>query len=315
MAEAITLEQKGDSSFWSPWVVLLLGTPFAFLNWWRMKKRGKAVFFLGANIFVNLLVSWTEYKGGITPTDHALSTQIIFSRLLINIAFVGLLAVTMSTDIRRFKKEGHAPASVKWQIIFVFWVILVIANLGIWAVLDYGARETGTCRFPRFQDVIYQKEFEQRTGLATLVLGRKDFSCDWVWDIEHIEPFHTNGYRLLLMGDLDKKQKTNFWVSEFIYQNEKVTVENFSEVASQATQLNGSKYHINVEDPNAQFSQVDCSRSSSNEFTLCNLIFGYQNMISETELTFSGLSDEQINTLIQLVVSTNSQRIQAYERN
>jgi hypothetical protein len=311
MAEAIVVEQKGDSSFWSPWVVLLLGTPFAFLNWWRMKKWGKAVFFLVTNIFANLLISWTEYKGGITPTDHALSTQIIFARLFIHIAFAGLLALMISVDIQRFKEEGRAPASVKWQVIFVFWAILVIANLGIWVALDYGAREIGICRFPRFQDVIYQKEFEQRTGLATLVLGRNDFNCDWIWDIEVVEPFHENGYYLYLVGDLNNKQKSSFWASELIFEYEKVTTENFSEIVQGFTGLDGSEYLVKVEDLNARYSKVECARYS--DFTICNLILGYQNVISRLELTFSGLSDEQINELIQSVVSTNSQRIQAYE--
>ncbi len=311
MAEAITVEQKGSSSFWPPWVVFLLGTPFAFLNWWRMKKRGKAVFFLVANIFANLLISWTKYKGGITPTDHALSTQTIFFRLLINTAFAGLLALMMSADIRRFKKEGQASASVKWQIIFAFWAILIIANFGVWAVLDYGAKEAGFCRFPRFQDVIYQKELEQRTGLATLVLGRNDFNCDWIWDIEAVKPFRENGYYLYLVGDLNNKQKSSFWVSELIFEYDKVTTENFSEIVRRFTGLEGSEYLVKVEDPNARYSKIECARYS--DFTMCNLILGYQNVISRLELTFSGLSDEQINELIHSVISTNSKRIQAYE--
>lgn len=311
MTESIAVEQKGDSSFWSPWIVVLLGTPFAFLNWWRMKKKRKAAFFLVANIFVNWLTSWTEYTNGITDTDHTLFTQILLANLLIQIAFIGILVLMMSIDIRRFKKEGQVSASVKWQVIFVFWAFLAVAHFGIWAALDYGAREMGLCRFPRFQDVIYQKEFEQRTGLATLVLGRNDFSCDWVWDIESLEPTAPNGIWLLLINETNSMDEPMLTVSQSIFQYEKVTPDEFSKITEKARQLDYSEYPIEIKDPNAQFSNIHCAKS--NIYTFCNLLFGYQNIITEIRLDFSGFSDEQINSLIQLVVSANSQRIQAYE--
>lgn len=312
MAETTTLEEQGDLSFWSPWIVFFFGTPFAFLNWSRMNKKGKVVFFLSLNLCVSLLRSWMDFVGGITPTDHSISSKIIFTRFFIALAFTALVSIIVSADIQRFKKEGKASVSVKWPAFFVFWAILVTLDLGTWAILDYGAREVGKCRFPRLQDVIYQREFEQRTALATLVLGRYDFSCDWVWDIEIAKPIQTNEYRLLLTGNLDNNRDAFFEVSESIFQYETITTEDFSAIVQNARQLNYSEYPVNIEDPNARYSNINCART--NEYTFCNLIFGYQNMISVFRLDFSGFSDDQINELIQLVVSTNSQRIQAYER-
>ena len=311
MAETTTAEQRGDLSFWSPWVIFFLGSPFAALNWWRMRKRGKAIFFLFFNLLIVLLTSWTQYRGGITPTDHAIADKLIFARLLIGIAFSGILAIIMFFDIQRFKKDGKTSESVKWQAVIIFWLILVVASTGTWVSLDYGAREMGQCRFPRLQDVIYQKEFEQRTGLATLVLGRKDFSCDWTWDIEIAEPIAPNGYHLLLVNETDNMDDPRFYVSERIFQYEEVTPDEFSKIVQDTTRSNYPEYSVMTKDPNAKYSNIHCTRSD--KYTSCNFIFGYQKIISKFDLDFSGLSDKQINELLQLVVSTNSQRIHAYE--
>ncbi len=310
MAEE-TVEQKEDSPFWSPWTALLVGTLFAYLNWWRMNKKKKVVFFLFINIFINWVTSWVNFKGGTTSADHKLSTLTFFVSFIITISFIGLLALITSSDIRLFKKERQTPASVKWQIIFVFWAILVSSNLGIWAVLDYSSREMGLCRFPRFRDVMYQREIKQRTGLATLVLRQTDFSCDWVWDIESVEPIAPNGIWLLLINETDNVDEPRLTVSESIFQYEEVTSGEFSKITEKTRQLNYSEYLVEIKDPNAQFSNIHCAKS--NKYTFCNLFFGYQNKITEIQLDFSGFSDEQINSIIQLVVSTNSQKIQAYE--
>jgi len=311
MTETTVQEQNDSTSFWSPWAVFFLGIPFAALNWWRMRKKGKAIFFLFMSFFVFLLTSWADYRGGITPTDHAVSSEIGLARLLITGAFSGLLAIIISIDIQRFKKEEKTPVSVKWQILFVFWAILALANIGSWMALDYGARNMGECRFPRLQDVVYQNEFEQRTGLATLVLGRNDFNCDWIWDIERGESDSDKSYHMVLVGDLKNNKDSSLWVFERVHYYEKVTTDIFSEIVHSDTQSDGSEYFVKVEDPNAQYSNVVCAKFE--KFTVCNLAFGYQNLISELNLTFHGLSDEEINELIQLIVSTNSQRIHVYE--
>lgn len=310
MAEEI-VEQKEDSPFWSPWTALLVGTLFAYLNWWRMNKRKKVVFFLFINIFINWITSWVNFKGGTTSADHKLSVPIFFASFIITISFIGLLALITSSDVRLFKKERQTPASVKWQVIFVFWAILAFSNLGIWAVLDYSAREIGLCRFPRFRDVMYQKEIKQRTGLATLVLGRNDFSCDWVWDIESVEPIPPNGIWLLLINETDNMDEPWLTVSERIFQYEEVTPDEFSKITEKTRPLNYSEYPVKIKDPNAQFSNIQCAKS--NKYTFCNLFFGYQNIITEIQLDFSGFTDEEIDSLIKLIVSANSQRIQAHE--
>ncbi len=310
MAEEI-VEKKENSPFWSPWTSLLVGTLFAYLNWWRMNKKKKAIYFLFINIFINWITSWVNFKGGTTSADYKLSIPIFFTSFIITITFIGILALITSSDIRLFEKEAQEPASVKWQIIFVFWAILISSNLGIWAGLDYIARDTGLCHFPRFRDVMYQQEITQRTGLATLVLRQTDFSCDWVWDIESLEPTTPNGIWLHLINETNSMDEPMLTASERIYQYKKVTQDEFSKITNKASKLNYSEYPVEIKDPNAQFSNIHCAKS--NKFTFCNLYFGYQTIITGTELTFSGFTDEQINTLIRLIVSTNSQRIQAYE--
>lgn len=311
MTETTIEEQKGDTSFWSPWAVFFFGVPFAALNWWRMRKKGKAIVFLVISLFVYLLDSWAKFEGWITPTDHAISFEVTLARLFVFSAFSGSLAIIMSIDIQQFKKEEKTSVSVKWPIIFVFWVILVVAGFGSWIALDYGAREMGKCSFLRLQDVIYQKEFEQRAGLAILVLGRNDFSCDWVWDIEIGEIDSDTSYHMFLVGELENKKDSSLWVFERVHYYEEVTIDIFSETVQSDTQSDGSEYFVKIEDPNAQYSNVVCAKFE--KFTMCNLAFGYQNVISELNLTFHSLSDEQINELIQLIVSTNSQRIHDYE--
>lgn len=310
MAEEI-VEQKEDSPFWSPWTALLVGTLFAYLNWWRMNKKKKVVFFLFINIFINWITSWVNFKGGTTSADHKLSTPTFFVSFIITISFIGILALITSNDIRLFKKERQTPVSVKWQIIFLFWAILVSSNLGIWALLDYNAREMGLCRFPRFRDVMYQKEINQRTGLATLVLRQTDFTCDWVWDIESIEQIAPDGIFLILINETNSMNEPWLVVSERIFQYEKVTPDEFLKITEEKRQLDYPEFHVEIKDPNAQFSNIHCAKSD--EYTFCNLYFGYQNIITRTELDFSSFTDEEIDNLIKLIVSTNSQRIQAYE--
>ena len=276
-----------------------------------MGKKGKAIFFLITSFFVSFFDSWTEFVGGITPTDHAISMKVSLAQLFIYLAFAGILAIIMARDIKRFKIEEKPPASVKWQIIFVFWAFLMVAHFGTWMVLDYGARSMGECRFPRLQDVIYQKEFEKRTGMATLILGRKDFSCDWVWDIESGENLGENGYHLLLVGDLKENNNADFWVSEVIYLEQEISAEKFIEKTDADFRYDGVNFAVQVEDPNARYSSIDCVRSKN--FSFCNLAFGYERIITRFGLTFSGLSDGQINQLIQQIVSTNSTRIHEYE--
>ena len=311
MTETPVQEQKGDTSFWSPWAVFFLGIFFAALNWWRMGKKGKAILFLVLSYLVNMFASWTEFVGGITPTDHAISFEVSLARLILYLAFAGVLAIIMASDIKRFQKEEKSSVSVKWQMIFVFWAFLVVAYFGTWKVLDYGAKSVGECNFPRLQDVIYQNELEQRTGLATLVLGRKDFSCDWVWDIESVEYLGENGYRLLLVGDMKENNDASLSVYEQLFHYQEYTADEFIEKAKPRYKYGGVDYVVNIEDPNARYSNVECFRSDNRTF--CNLAFGYKKVISKIELTFSDLADEQINELIRKIVSTNSTRIHEYE--
>ncbi|MEW5941496.1 MAG: hypothetical protein AB1750_17660, partial [Chloroflexota bacterium] len=258
----------------------------------------------------SFLIAWADYDGGNTPTDHLIAPKVHLTQLLVHFSFTGVLAIVTASDIKRFRREAKSPVSVNWKMIFVFWTFLIVSQVGTWMALDYRARNFGECRFPRLQDVIYQKEFEKRTELATLILGRKDFSCGWVWDIETAESHGEHEYQLLLVGYWPRDNDTLFWVSERIYLYEEFTADEFLEKAKPRYNYSGAKYIVNVDDPNAIYSHVECFRSRETD---CNLTFGYQRIVSKIELTFSGLSDEQINELIQQIVSTNSARIHEYE--
>lgn len=312
MTETTVQEQKGDTSFWSPWAVFFLGILFAALNWWRMGKHGKAIFFLIISFFVSLLTSWTDYVGGITPTDHAISFEISLARLLLYLAFAGMLATIIASDIKRFKKEEKLSVSVKWQMIFVFWAFLVVAHFGTWKILDYEARSIGECHFPRLQDVVYQKEFEQRTGLATLVLGRKDFSCDWVWDMEINDTLiEGKKYDAHLTAWQDGDRDSYFSIYETITLFDEVTAIQFSKITEDYPKISGSKTPIIIDDPSASNSYTDCA--AFDKFTVCRVTLGYQKIVSEFQLTFVNLSKQQIKELIDSVVSINSRRIHEYE--
>lgn len=309
--EKASLVQRGDLSFWSPWVVFFLGIPFAALNWWRMRKKGKAIFFLILSLLVFLLISWTDFER-ITPTDEAIATPINLARLFLVIAYSGVLAILMQMEIRQFRESGISSVSVKWPAIFIFWVILLVAGEGIWAALDTGARESGNCRFPRLQDLIYQKELGQRSGLASLVMGRNDFGCGWDWFKEIREPISANRYGLFLMGYLNDTD-SSLLVFENVYQYEKVTAEIFSEFVQKSVLLDGSEYLPQVDDRTARYSKIACSNSSGGGYIECKIILGYQKVVTDFNLTFLDMSDEQINELIQSLVSTNSQIVQVYE--
>jgi len=311
MTETTVQEQDSSTTFWSPWIVFFFGIPFAALNWLRMNKGGKAIIFLVLSLFVALVNTWADFNGTVTPTDYALSKKIEIARFFIISAFSGLLAIIMSIDIQQFMKEEKFAKSVKWQAILAFWAILFLFRLGIWTALDYAAKEMGKCQFPRLQDVLYQQEFEQRTGLASLVLGRYDFGCDWIWDIERGESDSERSYHLIMIGDLKSNKDSSMWVFEQVFIYDEVTEDVFAEIASRNDSSEGSEYTVHVEDPNALYSNVACAKFE--KFTLCNLIFGYQSTIKVLNLTFWGLSDEQINELTQLIVSINSQRIYEYE--
>lgn len=312
MKETTVPEQKGDTSFWPPWAVFLLGILFAALNWWRMDKKAKAIFFLALSFLLSVFVVWTEFDGGITETDHAIARELILGRFFLALGVAGLLAVIMSIDIKRFKQNGQTSYSVKWQIIFVFSAILIVARFCTWATLDYVARNAGECRFPRLQDVVYQKEFEQRTGLATLVLGRNDFGCEWEWDMERHDWLISNKkYDAHLTAWYDRNKRSYFHVFETVTVLDEATTDEFLDIANQYSKLSGSNFPVTISDPFAVNSYVDCSQSG--KFTSCRITLGYQKIVSQFDMTFVGLSDQQMQNLISSMVSVSSTRIHEYE--
>lgn len=310
----------GSRGLWSPLAIFFLGISFAALNWWRMGWKRKAIIFLGISVVVDLTQIWL--RPGFPYSELVVSNNFpFFLSLLISILFQSLLAFVASRDIRAFNLSGEQTNAVSWTIIFAFIFIIFAVNFGIVFSSDYIASSTKYCRFPRFQDLLYANDVNNRSGFRRTTVNHFDSGClvTWGFESEYDIPAQNEEPKpsVSLAHTLAGRQDGNS--NSFIMMHQVTSL--YSQLITQAMidsrvgQMNGTKVMIEIPSNlvHAELFHYDCFQYE--EFQDCIIVLGYEHVITWFKASQRGFSDSEFEQVLIETIKNVDQRIYEYETN
>lgn len=313
-------QTDGSRAFWSPLFVLLLGTPVAALNWWRMGWKRKAITFLCVSIVIALLQVWLRHGTPYTDKDTSgMSIFLIFLPLLVALAYNLIVALIVFYDMQAFHHSGMTPRAVNWTIIFAFVLSTTLISFAIVSSLDYFAKTTRYCHFPRFQDLRYDIEIDARSELRTTLINHYDSGCNVWWGMESESTFlmqnqvprPVNSILYTLVG----RQRGNS--TSFISMHQ--VVELYTEPITQATVDSQVEHkddgNLSLEIPkdanHSSLTGYTCFQTE--EYKNCIITLGYEHVLTRFEISQQGISDSEFKRILSEIIQATDQRIYEYE--
>jgi predicted membrane protein len=314
-------EIKSDRRFWSPVAIFFLGVPFAALNWWRMGWKRKAIVFLCISIAVRTLNLWLQPSEFLRYTDVISQTQFYFFQLLLQIIFNLILSIIMFYDIQTFNAEKEKSHAVNWKVIFLFALPLALITIGIEFTADYFYKDSKYCHFPRLQDLLYENITLNQQGAKNMLTNYYALNSGCVfWGIESYnnslvasQNEISDSASYIFFGRLKNNQNSSIELRQQVEIHQNTVSQTLVDSLVSNRQSFPLIFEIKIEAPHANYVKYKCWLSGPDKD--CHVVLGYNNVISWLQITQSGLSDKEFETILSGIISDIDKRIYQHEIN
>ncbi len=307
---------------------ILGGFLLAGINWVRMGKTRKALLNIPMAILFSGLFTYTSYGRVPRYLANPLPTPAVVI-IYFTLAFVAImyLHTQMRRDYAEFVAQGKPiksqPSGLSVLIIFLgipFFILLGLGNIVLF-------RAVGFCDIPSVYSlgtVINGPRFE---GLASGLIQVEDFSCDWSWGISEVKynddlsqrswpqannPNIVDRVYHTLAGDITQNGEEYFFTIHHYLQRQTPPVTE-SDVQGFMTRWDDQRNKNLLSLTLLPHGIIQQARCSEDGITYCNVVVGYDHLISYFDVTVIA-PPEVIEDVLTFLLTTTDERIELIDQ-
>lgn len=303
---------------------ILGGFLLAGINWVRMGKTRKALLNIPMAILFSGLFTYTSFGRVPRYLENPLPSPAVVI-IYFTLAFVAImyLHTQMRRDYAEFVAQGKPiksqPSGLGVLIIFLGIPLFILLGLGNIFLF----RAMGFCEIPSVYSLGTVMNGPRFEGLASGLIQLDDFSCDWSWGLSEVEynddlsqrswtqadnPNIVDRVYHTLAGDITQNGEEYFFTISHYLQRQTTPVTE-DDVLHFITRW-GDKRNKNLL-PLTLVSHgiIQQARCSEDGLTSCDVVVGYEHIISYFEITVIA-PPEVIEEVIHFLLTTTDARIQ-----